>query len=37
MANSQPLKFKQDKNGITVNLDDVAFDDVDTIIEMQIK
>lgn len=37
MVNKQPLKFRQDKKSITVNLDEVALDDIDTIIEMRTK
>ena len=36
-VNKKPLKFRQDKKGITVNVDKVVLDDSDTIIEMQTK
>ena len=37
MINKQPVKFAQDKNGITVNLQTVMLDDIDTIIQIQTK
>ena len=37
MINKQPVKFTQDKNGITVNLQTVRLDDIDTIIQIQTK
>ena len=37
MSNKQTVKFKQNKNDITLNLDDVLLNDIDTIIELQMK
>ena len=37
MSNKKAVKFKQNKNDIILSLDDVAFDDIDTIIELQMK
>ena len=37
MVNKKHLKFTQDKKSITINLNEVALDDTDTIIQMQTK
>ncbi|MEP7251520.1 MAG: alpha-L-fucosidase [Ginsengibacter sp.] len=37
MTNKQAVKFKQNKNEITLNLDNMAFDAIDTIIELRMK
>lgn len=37
MAKEQPLKCKQDNSTVTINLNGIVLDDVDTIIEIQTK
>ncbi len=37
MGNNQPVKFKQDKKNVTVNLDGIAMNDRDTIIQIETK
>ncbi|MDQ6761946.1 MAG: alpha-L-fucosidase, partial [Bacteroidota bacterium] len=37
MSNNQTVKFKQDKQGLSVNTTDLALDDIDTIIKIQTK
>ncbi len=37
MCNNQTVKFKQDKQGLSVNTTDLALDDIDTIIKIQTK
>ena len=37
MQGSQPVKFKQNKAGVTFNLDGIQFDDTDAIIKIQTK
>jgi alpha-L-fucosidase len=37
MGKDQDIKYKQDKNGVTINLDRTPLDKVDTIIEIETK
>jgi alpha-L-fucosidase len=37
MGTDKKVKYKQDKNGLTVNLDGIKLNDVDTIIEIETK
>lgn len=37
MLTGQPVKFKQDKNAITINLDGITWNDADTIIQLQTR
>jgi alpha-L-fucosidase len=37
MDTNQNVKFKQDKTGMTINLDGIALNDVDTIIQLETK
>ena len=37
MAKGQPVKYKQNKTGVTINLDGMVLDNVDTIIQIQTK
>jgi len=37
MSKDTQVKFKQDKNNVTINLDGIAMDNVDTIIEIETK
>ena len=36
-ASNSKVKFKQDKNGVTINLDGLTLNDIDTIIEIETK
>lgn len=35
MGTDQNVKFKQGKSGLTLNLEGIKFDNIDTIIEVQ--
>jgi alpha-L-fucosidase len=37
MGSNQKVKFKQDKNGVIINTDGIKLNDVDTIVEIEIK
>ena len=37
MGTGERIKFKQDKKGVVLNLDGIALDDIDTIIEIETK
>jgi alpha-L-fucosidase len=37
LGKNRKVKFKQNKNGVTLNLDGIALDDIDTIIELETK
>ena len=37
MGKDQKVKFKQNKNNVTINLDGIVLDNVDTIIEIETK
>ncbi len=37
MGKEQKVKYKQDKNGVTINFDGIPLDEVDTIIEIEMK
>ncbi len=35
MVRNQPVKFKQNKTGVTINMEGISLDDIDTIIQIQ--